>query len=210
MLLALCSRSLLALTQLKLLLLIQLLLIQLLLIQLLLIQLLLIQLLLIQLLLLLLLLLLRKLITNQLSTRNFKRRLETNAFFFNFVAMKRVLSLLLLIFAMSYGSANLNAHADLPPAGVVDLGPSFSINPNPVSGTFFYVNLNFTEAQYPEAVIVINDILGKVVYSYPIRKSDYATSQIRVDLSDAMLDKGVYFLQIKSGDATKTLKLAIR
>jgi hypothetical protein len=24
------------------------------------------------------------------------------------------------------------------------------------------------------------------------------------------LDKGVYFLQIKSGDATKTLKLAIR
>jgi len=29
-------------------------------------------------------------------------------------------------------------------------------------------------------------------------------------LSDAMLDKGVYFLQVKSGDATKTLKLAIR
>ena len=136
--------------------------------------------------------------------------METNAFFFNFVVMKRFLSILIMILAMSFGSVKLNAHADLPPAGVVDLGPTFSINPNPVSGTFFYVNLNFTEAQYPEAVIVINDILGKVVFSYPIRKSDYATSQIRVDLSDAMLDKGIYFLQIKSGDATKTLKLAIR
>ena len=115
-----------------------------------------------------------------------------------------------MIFAMSFGSVKLSASADFPPASVVDLGPTFSINPNPVSGTFFYVNLNFTEAQYPEAVIVINDILGKVVFSYPIRKSDYAISQIRVDLSDAMLDKGVYFLQIKSGDATKTLKLAIR
>ena len=117
---------------------------------------------------------------------------------------------MIMIFAMAFGSVKLNAHADLPPAGVVDLAPTFSINPNPVSGTFFYVNLNFTEAQYPEAVIVINDILGKVVFSYPIRKSDYATSQIRIDLSDAMLDKGIYFLQIKSGDATKTLKLAIR
>jgi len=136
--------------------------------------------------------------------------LETNAFFFNFVAMKRFWLIMIMIFAMSFGSVKLSAHADLPPAGVVDLGPTFTINPNPVSGTFFYVNLNFTEAQYPEAVIIINDILGKVVFSYPIRKSDYATSQIRVDLSDAMLDKGVYFLQVKSGDATKTLKLAIR
>jgi len=136
--------------------------------------------------------------------------LETNAFLFNFVSMKRFWSIMIVIFAMSLGSVKLSAHADFPPAGLVDLGPSFSINPNPVSGTFFYVNLNFTEAQYPEAVIVINDILGKVVFSYPIRKSDYATSQIRIDLSDAMLDKGIYFLQIKSGDATKTLKLAIR
>ena len=111
---------------------------------------------------------------------------------------------------MSVGSADLSAHKGLPSVGVLDLGPTFSINPNPVSGTFFYVNLHFTEAQYPEAVIVINDILGKVVFSCPIRKSDYFTSQVRVDLGDAMLDKGVYFLQIKSGDATKTLKLAIR
>jgi len=136
--------------------------------------------------------------------------LETNTFFFNFVVMKRFWPIVIMIFAMSFGSVKLSAHADLPSTGIVDLGPTFSISPNPVSGTFFYVNLNFTEAQYPEAVIVINDILGKVVFSYPIRNSDYATSQIRVDLSDAMLDKGIYFLQIKSGDATKTLKLAIR
>jgi len=34
--------------------------------------------------------------------------------------------------------------------------------------------------------------------------------RVRISVMDANLDKGVYFLQIKSGDATKTQKLAIR
>ena len=34
--------------------------------------------------------------------------------------------------------------------------------------------------------------------------------RVRISVMDAKLDKGVYFLQIKSGDATKTQKLAIR
>lgn len=136
--------------------------------------------------------------------------METNTFFFNFVLMNRILALVILFFALATGSVEATARPDLPPAEVAGQGPTFTLNPNPVTGSYFYVNLQFTEAQYPDAVILVNDVLGKVVYSYPIRKSDYTTGQVRIDLGDAMLDKGVYFLQIKSGDSTKTLKLAIR
>lgn len=136
--------------------------------------------------------------------------METNTFFFNFVHMNRCLTLVFLFFTLAFGSVEAVARPDVPPAEVAGQGPTFTLNPNPVTGSYFYVNLQFTEAQFPDAVIIVNDVLGKVVYSYPIRKSDYATGQIRVDLGDAMLDKGVYFLQIKSGDSTKTLKLAIR
>lgn len=136
--------------------------------------------------------------------------METNTFFFNFVLMNRFWTIVILCFALFMSSADAVARPDVPPADVAGQGPTFTLNPNPVTGSYFYVNLQFTEAQYPDAVIVVNDVLGKVVYSYPIRKSDYTTGQVRIDLGDAMLDKGVYFLQIKSGDSTKTLKLAIR
>ncbi|MFM6953028.1 MAG: T9SS type A sorting domain-containing protein [Bacteroidota bacterium] len=124
--------------------------------------------------------------------------------------MNRIWTLIIVFFALAIGSTEAVARPDLPPADVAGQGPTFTLNPNPVTGSYFYVNLQFTEAQYPDAVIIVNDVLGKVVYSYPIRKSDYTTGQVRIDLGDAMLDKGVYFLQIKSGDTTKTLKLAIR
>jgi len=124
--------------------------------------------------------------------------------------MIRIWTLIIVFFALAIGSTEALARPDLPPADVAGQGPTFTLNPNPVTGSYFYVNLQFTEAQYPDAVIIVNDVLGKVVYSYPIRKSDYTTGQVRIDLGDAMLDKGVYFLQIKSGDSTKTLKLAIR
>ena len=124
--------------------------------------------------------------------------------------MNRFWTIVILCFALFMSSADAVARPDVPPADVAGQGPTFTLNPNPVTGSYFYVNLQFTEAQYPDAVIVVNDVLGKVVYSYPIRKSDYTTGQVRIDLGDAMLDKGVYFMQIKSGDSTKTLKLAIR
>lgn len=91
-----------------------------------------------------------------------------------------------------------------------DQGPLFSINPNPVTGSYFTVNIRFSDSQFPDAAILVNDVLGKIVYSYTIRKTDYATGQIRIDLDEAKLDKGLYFVQIKSGSSTKTLKLAIR
>lgn len=89
-------------------------------------------------------------------------------------------------------------------------GPEFSINPNPVNGTYFFVNLDFTATQYPNASIHITNVLGQVVYTYPLREVDFSNGQVRIELSDAKIDKGVYFVQIKSGDFTKTQKLAVR
>lgn len=92
----------------------------------------------------------------------------------------------------------------------VSNGPSFSMSPNPVNGTYFYINLEFTETQYPASSIHITNVLGQVVYNYPLQQMDFANGRVRIELSDAKLDKGVYFVQVKSGDFTKTQKLAIR
>lgn len=89
-------------------------------------------------------------------------------------------------------------------------GPGFTLNPNPVTGSFFFVNLEFTENDFPNARVTITNVLGQVVYNAPIRKTEFATGKIRIELSDAKLDKGVYFVQVSSGENTKTLKLAVR
>lgn len=124
--------------------------------------------------------------------------------------MNRFRTMFFLFLVLFVSSAEAVVRPNYIPADPTSQGPAFTLNPNPVTGSYFYVNLQFTEAQHPDAIIVVNDVLGKVVYSYPIRKSDYSTGQVRIDLGDALLDKGVYFLQVKSGDSTKTLKLAIR
>lgn len=89
-------------------------------------------------------------------------------------------------------------------------GPEFTLNPNPVNGAYFYVNLKFSETEYPDAVVIVNDILGKSVFTYVIKKSDFMEGRVRIGVMEALLDKGIYFIQVKSGEATKTLKLAIR
>lgn len=89
-------------------------------------------------------------------------------------------------------------------------GPEFTINPNPVSGTYFFVNLGFNATQFPAASINITNVLGQVVYTYPLREVDFTNGNVRIELSDAKIDKGVYFVQIKSGESTKTQKLAVR
>jgi hypothetical protein len=102
--------------------------------------------------------------------------------------MKRIF-LVILILACAYLRP---VSAALPPVSGDELlggGPSFTITPNPVSGSYFSLNLDFSYNEYPDAA---------------------AEGRVRITVMDANLDKGVYFLQIKSGDATKTQKLAIR
>jgi hypothetical protein len=89
-------------------------------------------------------------------------------------------------------------------------GPQFTITPNPVNGSYFSVNITFTEADYPDATVVISDVLGKQVFIHSLKKTDFLEGKVRINVMDAGLDKGVYFVQMKSGDITRTLKLAIR
>jgi Secretion system C-terminal sorting domain len=96
--------------------------------------------------------------------------------------------------------------ADVPTTN----GPSFTISPNPVTGGYFYINLTFSETEYPNTQINITNVLGQVVFSYPLKHIDFANKQVRVDLDVAKLDKGVYFVQLKSDEYTKTQKLAVR
>lgn len=123
------------------------------------------------------------------------------------------LRLYLLLFAL-LASYTAKAHypvssPDVPVSAVLG-GPGFTLNPNPVNGTVFYVNLEFTEAEYPDTKIIITNVLGQVVYTAPIRKTEFAVGKVRIDLGEARLDKGVYFVQVSSGEFTKTQKLAVR
>ena len=123
--------------------------------------------------------------------------------------MKRFALLLLLTMGLSLQHVN----AAQPPILGDELlggGPSFTLTPNPVSGSYFSVNLDFSYSEYPDAAIIISDVLGKTVYFQGLKQSHFMEGRVRISVMDANLDKGVYFLQIKSGDATNTQKLAIR
>lgn len=122
--------------------------------------------------------------------------------------LKSILLMFVVFTTFSVGSANnVMPFSDDEIAGKV---PNFSITPNPVNGSYFNVNLSFSDAEFPDAGIIISDVLGKVVFTYGLKQSDFMEGKVKISVMDANLDKGVYFLQIKSGDSTKTLKLAIR
>jgi hypothetical protein len=123
--------------------------------------------------------------------------------------MKRsllIFSALLLFAALKADGSNGSGVV----VSAVSPGPNFTLNPNPVTGSYFFINLGFKETEYPEAKITITSVLGQVVYTAPVRKTEFATGSVRIDLADARLSKGMYFVQVSSGDNTKTLKLAVR
>lgn len=116
----------------------------------------------------------------------------------------------IILFVALAGISVAQATPVTEPPVTVTGGPEFTLNPNPVTGSYFYVNLMFSEAEYPNAVIMINDVLGKAVYVQSIKSADFAAGKVRISTVDAMIQNGVYFVQVKSGDNTRTLKLAIR
>jgi hypothetical protein len=104
----------------------------------------------------------------------------------------------------------LSVQAGINPVPNATVLPTFTVFPNPVSGNTFAINLTFTQSQFPNAQITLSNVLGQVVYRHAIKQEDYDNGAVRVDVSDARLEKGVYFVQIKSGETSKTVKLAIR
>jgi hypothetical protein len=133
--------------------------------------------------------------------------LVSNAFFFIFVTVK---NFWVILFVSMAGIAAAHATPVTDPPVTVTGGPEFTLNPNPVTGSYFYVNLMFSEIEYPNAVIMINDVLGKAVFVQSIKSADFSAGKVRISTVDAMIQNGVYFVQVKSGDNTRTLKLAIR
>jgi hypothetical protein len=128
-------------------------------------------------------------------------------FFLHFCKEMKSFKALFLVLSFTFIMPSISkAAGDEPLIG----GPSFRLTPNPVNGSFFHVNLDFNANEYPDAGIIISDVLGKTVYFQTLKQSDFAERRVRISVMDANLDKGVYFLQIKSGDTSKTQKLAIR
>jgi hypothetical protein len=115
--------------------------------------------------------------------------------------MKKLILILLMLSPLM-----MRVQAEAPVAA----GPNFTMSPNPVNGTYFYINFTFTESEYPNTLLNITNVLGQVIYTYELKHVDFANGRVRVELSDAKLDKGIYFVQLKSGEVTKTQKLAVR
>lgn len=123
-----------------------------------------------------------------------------------------VRKLLLSIFLFSAGSFSvLSLSAEPAPQNVIaEPGPGFSLHPNPVTGTWFHINLSFSESDYPNARFSISNVLGEVIYAAPIKKTEFAGAKVRIDIADIRLEKGIYFVQVFGGDKSKILRLVVR
>jgi len=115
--------------------------------------------------------------------------------------VRKLLVCFLLISAGSYSSLSLSATPS-PIDGVADPGPGVTLHPNPVTGTWFH--------EYPNARFSISNVLGEVIYTAPIKKTEFAGAKVRVDIADLKLDKGVYFVQVFGGDKSRILRLVVR
>jgi len=122
---------------------------------------------------------------------------------------KKLLVCILLFSIGSFSALSLSANS-APYDGVVEPGPGFTLHPNPVSGTWFHINLAFSESDYPNARFSISNVLGEIIYTAPIKKTEFAGAKVRVDVADLKLDKGVYFVQVFGGDKSRILRLVVR
>lgn len=133
--------------------------------------------------------------------------------------MKKCLFLLYIctymkwLLAIVFFSMSSMAFSQTDEKGVVNVvlpGPSFNITPNPVIGNYFNIDLGFKFTEFPKAVVVITNVLGQTVYTHSLTAADYANGFVKINVSESKLDKGIYLVQIKSGEANKTLRLVIR
>lgn len=133
-------------------------------------------------------------------------------FFVIFALDNMVRKLLICFLWVSAGSFTLPILSAYPvPRDITpEPGPVFTLNPNPVTGSWFHINLAFSESDYPNAKFSISNVLGEVVYTAPIKKTEFAGAKVRVDIADLKLDKGVYFVQVSGGDKSRILRLVVR
>ena len=84
-----------------------------------------------------------------------------------------------------------------------DAVSSFSVSPNPSNGLF---KMNFASTQNETLNLNVRDVNGKVVYKDILNVNGNFTT----DLDFTSFAKGVYFLQIQSGENSRVEKLIIQ
>jgi len=104
----------------------------------------------------------------------------------------------LLTFSTTFGNDTLN-NID------TNLLRNAHIFPNPCNGNFRIINDGLT--QQPELLISVADVTGKIVFQEK-RSSMPVNNQFEMHLN--YLEKGIYFLKIKTDKAQKSFKLIIR
>lgn len=133
-------------------------------------------------------------------------------FCFSFAHNDLKRALLILILLAGFTGVTRAEFAGTAPGSVViaNTGPGFTIYPNPVNGSSFDINFKFNETEFPNVHLSIVNVLGQNVYSYNLVKMDYSNGKVHIDISDRHLTTGIYFVQLTSGENTKTVRLAIR
>jgi hypothetical protein len=156
----------------------------------------------------LLLLTLPKLLRRSNSTpkKNLRALVKVPFFYLlcNNTMVKKLLCLVIIFFATK-ASLPLVAGV-LPPNNHLEPGPAFTLHPNPVTGTWFHINLAFSESDYPNAKFSISNVLGEVIYVAPIKKTEFAGAKVRVDIAELKIDRGVYFVPVSSGDPSRIIR----
>jgi len=123
--------------------------------------------------------------------------------------VRKLLVCFLLFSAFCFSSLSLSASTK-PSDAITGPGPGFTLHPNPVTSSWFHINLVFSESDYPNARFSISNVLGEIIYTAPIKKTEFAGAKVRVDLADLKIDKGVYFVQVFAGEKSKILRLIVR
>ncbi len=87
---------------------------------------------------------------------------------------------------------------------VISVAGSLQVFPNPAID---YVTINFSLSQSQPVSFSIADISGKIIYSKTSRY--YSSGSHQKNISTKLLEKGIYFLTIRAGDALVTRKIAV-
>lgn len=99
---------------------------------------------------------------------------------------------------------NYTAPAACGPSGITEKEgiKRLSVSPNPSNGISYLSFESFSE----KASVTVKDILGKTIYSSVISNNSGMFKE-RIDLNP--LKKGIYFIQVISGESTATRKIIL-
>jgi hypothetical protein len=84
-----------------------------------------------------------------------------------------------------------------------DAVTQLQVYPNPANS---YINVSFNVEQSQKATIILRDAAGRIVYNEAIDAATGLNNQ-QIDLSN--LSKGVYFVQLQTGDSSENTRLIV-